>query len=104
MRRKINYYRQIIQTLRQLNKEDPTYNMGRHLSTALDGYSDMWGMTDKELLFSLRKYELELNNKKRKIYILKPQFVQNFIDQYEEGMNYDTSSSLIDSKTKKSGV
>lgn len=61
MSRKINYYRQIIQTLRQLNKEHPTYNMGRHLSTALDGYSDMWGVTDKELLFSLRKYELELN-------------------------------------------
>lgn len=34
--------------------------MGRHLSTALDG-SDLWGVSDKELLFALQKYEIELN-------------------------------------------
>lgn len=56
-----NYYNQIINTLKRLKKAHPTYNIGRHLSTALDGYSDMWGITDKEMLFALQKYEIELN-------------------------------------------
>jgi hypothetical protein len=34
--------------------------MGRHLSTALDG-SEMWGIADRDLLFALQKYEIELN-------------------------------------------
>ncbi len=34
--------------------------MGRHISTALDGYGDVWGLTDKELLFALEKYSTEL--------------------------------------------
>jgi hypothetical protein len=55
-----NYYRQIIRTLERLQKSHPTYNIGRHIATALDG-SDVWGITDKELLFALQKYEVELN-------------------------------------------
>jgi hypothetical protein len=47
--------------LENLHKAHPTYNIGRHISTALDGYDDMWGVTDKEFLFALEKYELELN-------------------------------------------
>ena len=56
---KPNYYRQIIQTLEHLHKAHPTYNMGRHLSTATNE-SDLWGVTDKELLISLKKYEASL--------------------------------------------
>lgn len=56
-----NYYRKIINVLESLHKAHPTYNMGRHISTALDGYDDVWGVTDKEMLFALEKYELELN-------------------------------------------
>jgi len=55
-----NYYKQIINALERLKKSHPKYNMGRHLSTAIDG-SDMWGITDKELLFAIQKYEIELN-------------------------------------------
>lgn len=47
--------------LENLHKAHPTYNIGRHISTALDGYDDVWGVTDKEFLFALEKYELELN-------------------------------------------
>jgi hypothetical protein len=47
--------------LENLNKAHPTYNIGRHISTALDGYNDVWGVTDKEFLFALEKYELALN-------------------------------------------
>jgi hypothetical protein len=61
MSRKPNYYRQIIHVLESLHKAHPTYNIGRHISTALDGYDDIWGVTDKEFLFALEKYELELN-------------------------------------------
>ena len=60
MTKKPNYYRQIIRTLERLQKSHPTYNIGRHIATALDG-SDVWGITDKELLFALQKYEVELN-------------------------------------------
>jgi hypothetical protein len=56
----INYHRKIIQILERLHKAHPTYNVGKHLSTALDG-SDMWGITDKEIFMSLQKYEIELD-------------------------------------------
>jgi hypothetical protein len=48
------------------------------------------------------EYELNLNNQKRSIYLLRPEFVQEFIDQFEKGMTYSKSSSYIDKKTKKS--
>jgi len=56
-----NYYRQIIQTLIRLQKAYPTYNIGRHISTALDEYSDVWGVSDREFLYAIQKYEIELN-------------------------------------------
>ncbi len=31
-----------------------------HLATALDGYNDFWGITDKELLFAVEKYKAQL--------------------------------------------
>jgi hypothetical protein len=58
---RINYHRRIIKTFESLKKSHPTYNIGRHISTALDGYDDIWGVNDKEFLFALEKYELELN-------------------------------------------
>lgn len=58
--RKSSYYSQILQMLQQLHISYPTYNMGRHIATALDGYGDVWGLTDKEILFALEKYKSEL--------------------------------------------
>ena len=55
-----NYYHQIIQTLKRLRKAHSTYNMGRHISTALDG-SELWGVSDKELFLSLQIYETSLD-------------------------------------------
>ena len=54
-----NYYSKIIQTLTRLHKAHPFYNMGQHISTAVDG-SDLWGVPDKELFYSLQKYEASL--------------------------------------------
>lgn len=53
-------YNKIIQILQDLHTAYPNYNMGRHLATALDGYGDIWGLTDKELLFALEKYKAQL--------------------------------------------
>jgi len=61
MIKKPNYYRQILKTLENLHKAHPIYNMGRHLSTALCEYNDLWGVNDRELLYALNKYEVELN-------------------------------------------
>jgi len=55
-----DYYSEVITILKELNKNFPSYNMGRHLATALDGYSDFWGVTDKELVFALTKYKVQL--------------------------------------------
>lgn len=61
MAKQPNYYRQIIQTLVRLQKAYPTYNMGRHISTAMDEYTDVWGVSDREFLYAIQKYEIELN-------------------------------------------
>lgn len=58
--RKPNYYNQIIHILQQLHSAYPGYNMGKHLATAIDEYGDIWGLTDKELLFALEKYKTQL--------------------------------------------
>ena len=58
--RKPNYYNQIIHVLQQLHTAYPEYNMGKHLATAIDEYGDIWGLTDKELLFALDKYKTQL--------------------------------------------
>jgi hypothetical protein len=55
-----NPYNQAISILQELYKAFPTYNMGRHLATALADYGDIWGITDKELVFALNKYKTEL--------------------------------------------
>jgi hypothetical protein len=60
MSRKPQCFTQVINVLTSLHRSYPTYNIGRHLSTALDGYGDFWGMTDRELLFALEKYKTQL--------------------------------------------
>ena len=57
---KNNHYNDSLHTLQELHKSFPTYNLGRHLATALADYGDIWGMTDKELAFALNKYKSEI--------------------------------------------
>lgn len=59
--KKSNYYNQAITVLQELHKSYPTYCIGRHISTALADYGDVWGLTDKEVLFALKKYQSELD-------------------------------------------
>lgn len=58
--RKQNQFNQIISILQELHDSYPTYNLGRHLATALDEYGDLWGVTDKEMVFALMKYKNQL--------------------------------------------
>jgi hypothetical protein len=53
-------YDQILTTLKELKEEFPSYNMGRHLDTALSDYKDVWGITDKEMLYALNRYKAQL--------------------------------------------
>lgn len=57
---KPNYYREILQTLGRLCKAHPTYNIGRHISTAVDK-SELWGVSNKEFLTLLKEYEVSLD-------------------------------------------
>jgi hypothetical protein len=60
MGRPNDYYR-VLALLQQLHVSYPNYNMGRHLATALDEYGDVWGLSDRELLFALEKYKAEID-------------------------------------------
>jgi len=81
--RRATYYSQVLHILQALHRTYPSYNMGKHLSTALDGYGDMWGLTDRELLFALEKYKAQLE-------MDIPHADDDEIDQIiKEGMNLD---------------
>lgn len=64
-----------------------------HLSTALEGYANMWGLTDKELSFALEKYQVEME-------------INNFVPDkdlekiIEEGKNLD-KINLYDDQTEE---
>lgn len=72
------------------------YDSGTGATIKVNGSSVIKPVTNYE-------YELKLNDKKREIYILKPQYVQEFIKQFDDGMTYSRSSSYIDKNTKISG-
>ena len=64
MKKNETEYDQIVSIFQELNKKYPTYSIGRHISTALDEYDDLWGLSNKEFLFALNKYAttLEIDN------------------------------------------
>jgi len=58
---KSNDYYKVLALLQQLHITYPNYNIGRHIATALDEYGDVWGLSDREILFALEKYKAELD-------------------------------------------
>jgi hypothetical protein len=77
-------YQQALKILDDLHKAFPTYNVGRHLSTALYEYKDIWGMTDREMVYALSKYKAELMQDV-------PHPDESEIDKIiKDGMNLDT--------------
>lgn len=51
---------QIIILLKELNKKYPKDGVARHITVATTDYQNLWLLSDKELLFALEKYKLEL--------------------------------------------
>lgn len=77
-------YEQILIALKELKEEFPSYNMGRHLDTALSEYKDVWGITDKEMLYALNRYKAQLT-------LDIPHPDESEIDKIiKDGMNLDT--------------
>jgi hypothetical protein len=50
------------------------------------------------------QYEKILNDSKREIYILRPEFIDRFLSEFEEKLEYKKSTAYINNRTKKSGV
>lgn len=93
--RKASFYSQIVKLLQELHTSYPHYNMGRHLATALDGYGDVWGLTDKELLFALDKYKAQLDmdvphvdEKEIDEIVREASDLQNILKEEEDGEEY----------------
>ena len=61
MSRRQSDFSKLISLLTELHKAYPNYGIGRHLSTILADYGDIWGMTDREFVFALEKYKLQLD-------------------------------------------
>lgn len=53
-------FQHILTKLEQLHKGHSTYSFGQIISTTFSEYGDIWGITNKEALFALEKYEAEL--------------------------------------------
>ena len=60
MQKKVDYYNRILHVLQELHKAYPSYNMGKHLATIIDECGNLWGVTDKELAYSLGRYKGQL--------------------------------------------
>ena len=73
-------YISILETLKELKEKYPSYNLGRHISTALSDYGDLWGLSDREFLFAIQKYssELELDPT-----VISEEYIQSIIKDAE---------------------
>jgi len=61
MRKKTNsHYKEILTQLQELKTRYPSYSLGMHLSTIIDDYGDIWGITDKEFAYAVTKYMAKL--------------------------------------------
>lgn len=58
--KKTNFFKKVISQLQELHNQYPNQTIATHLSTALQDYGNIWGLSDKELSFAIEKYELEL--------------------------------------------
>lgn len=57
---KTNYYNKIILELKELHNKYPSFELSKHISGFSSEYGDVWGISDKELYFSIKKYKERL--------------------------------------------
>lgn len=55
-----NIFNECIKVLKQIHKLEPHKSLATHLSNALADYGNFWGLGDKETLFALTKYKVEI--------------------------------------------
>jgi len=60
MGKKATPYNQAVQILHDLKKEYPNNTLGQHIATALWDYGHICNITDKEFVFALEKYKVEM--------------------------------------------
>lgn len=82
---------QILETLRQLKVKYPNQGIGKHFSEALLDYPNYWGMSDKELLFALERYVLELEENNPPPEQELQQLIEDSssLDKLRKGINYE---------------
>jgi hypothetical protein len=88
------HYTSAIKILETLHSKHPKLPMGKHLATALDGYGDMFLLTDQEIFHALKEYSAELasdvphEEEIDKIYEeglhLERSFVNDLLDEQED--------------------
>jgi hypothetical protein len=61
MKKKEDYQKQFITLFIDLHKDFPAYSLGQHLATAFADYGDLWGCSDKEIVYALEKYRTTLD-------------------------------------------
>lgn len=59
-KKKPDLYTDIVDVLIELKTLYPSYTMGKHISTALDEYGDIWGLSDKEVLYAFTRYKANM--------------------------------------------
>jgi hypothetical protein len=62
MGKRTDNIQKIFKILRELKESHPNYTIGMHIATAFGDYKieDLWSTPDREFLFSLEKYQTEL--------------------------------------------
>lgn len=60
MKKHKSTYEEALSILHNLKEEYPGTLLSQHLSIALSDYGNFWGISDKELLFALTKYQSEM--------------------------------------------
>lgn len=56
------YYVSVLKLLEKLHSSHPKWTMGKHLATSLDGYGDIFLLTDQEIYHALKEYSAEMES------------------------------------------
>jgi len=106
----VKYYK----TIDVVNKNgDPVLQGGLIVDKFFyDGIFTYYDVNDLEVVpgnlvsfpVTIFEYEQELNEKKREIWILKPQYLQGFLLEFQQSTLYKQCSGFISNKLKKTGV
>lgn len=67
----------------------------------LDSNGNIVSVVNEAVAISNYDYELKMNEEKRKILILRPEYVSVFVTETRNLMKYDKSSQFIDRNTKQ---